>query len=164
MIFTVAGLEKTLKVINFRESVRNGANPFFYFMLDKTDFEKYPKNYIVSYKQSQKPKNIENILSHEIGSYLTYIKTKEIIDIVINIASQILIIVYFCLAYIFIFSFLSFIVSVSFLSTFKRISSMTNVISTLHLDWDERNCRCRCPPQSITDCSTGSYFSSEKCM
>ena len=51
-----------------------------------------------------------------------------------------------------------------FLCTFKRISSMTNVISTLHLDWDERNCRCRCPPQSITDCSTGSYFSSEKCM
>lgn len=130
IMFTVAGLEKTLKVMNFRESVRNGASPFFYFMLDKTDFEKYPKNYIVSYKQSQKPKNIENTLSREIGSYLTFIKTKEIIDIVINIANQILVVVYFCLGYIFIFSFLSCIVSISFLSTFK-----SKKLKLLHILW-----------------------------
>jgi len=29
--FTVAGLEKTLKVVNFREAVRNGTNPFLLF-------------------------------------------------------------------------------------------------------------------------------------
>ncbi|MGE4444083.1 MAG: FtsX-like permease family protein [Candidatus Altimarinota bacterium] len=117
--FTVAGLEKTLKVVNFREAVRNGTNPFFYFQLDVSDFEKYPKNYIISYKESEKPQNLENTLSKELGNHLTFIKTREIVEIVINIANKILIVVYVCLSYIFIFSFLSFIVSLSFLSTFK---------------------------------------------
>ncbi|MDD5770176.1 MAG: hypothetical protein PHE25_04345 [Candidatus Gracilibacteria bacterium] len=120
IIFSVAGLDKTLKVQNFRESVRNGANPFFYFMLLKSDFINYPKNYILSYKEISKPKNIENVLSKEVGNYLTFIKTKQIIDIVINITNQILVVIYLCLFYIFIFSFLSFIVSITFLSTFKN--------------------------------------------
>lgn len=133
IVFSIAGLEKTLTIINFRESVRNGTNPFFYFQLNPKDFEKYPKNYIVSYKQSQKIKNLENILSKEIWSYLTFIKTKEIIDIVIDIAKQILVVVYFCLGYIFVFSFLSFIVSLSFLSTFK-----IKKIELLHILWGKR--------------------------
>ncbi len=133
IIFWVAGLEKELKVVNFREAVRNGANPFFYFQLFVSDFEKYPRNYIVSYKQSQKPNNIESTLFKEIGNYVTVIKTKDIIDIVIEIAYQILVIVYFCLGYIFIFSFLSFIVSLSFLSTFKR-----KKVELLHIFWWKR--------------------------
>lgn len=128
--FTVAGLEKTLKVVNFREAVRNGTNPFFYFQLDVSDFEKYPKNYIISYKESEKPQNLENTLSKELGNHLTFIKTREIVEIVINIANKILIVVYVCLSYIFIFSFLSFIVSLSFLSTFK-----TAKIKLLNILW-----------------------------
>jgi hypothetical protein len=53
-------------VVNFREAVRNGTNPFFFFQLDSGDFEKYPKNYILSYKESEKQKNIENILYKEV--------------------------------------------------------------------------------------------------
>jgi hypothetical protein len=34
-------------------------------MLDKSDFEKYPKTYILSYKQSEKPKDLELTLSKE---------------------------------------------------------------------------------------------------
>lgn len=128
--FTVAGLEKTLKVVNFREAVRNGTNPFFYFQLDVSDFEKFPKNYIISYKESEKPQNLENTLSKELGNHLTFIKTREIVEIVINIANKILIVVYVCLSYIFIFSFLSFIVSLSFLSTFK-----TAKIKLLNILW-----------------------------
>ncbi len=128
--FTVAGLEKTLKVVNFREAVRNGTNPFFYFQLDVIDFEKFPKNYIISYKESEKPQNLENTLSKELGNHLTFIKTREIVEIVINIVNKILIVVYVCLSYIFIFSFLSFIVSLSFLSTFK-----TAKIKLLNILW-----------------------------
>ncbi len=131
--FSVAGLEKTLEVINFREAVRNGTNPFFFFQLDKQDFEKYPKNYILSYKESEKQKNIENILSNDIWRHLTFIKTKEIIEIVISIANQILVVVYLCLWYIFVFSFLSFIVSLSFLSTFK-----TEKIKLLNMLWGNK--------------------------
>jgi ABC-type lipoprotein release transport system permease subunit len=39
--------------------------------------------------------------------------------VVLDIAQKVLLIVYFCLAYIFIFSFLTFIVSITFLRTFK---------------------------------------------
>lgn len=117
--FTIAGLEKTLKVVNFREAVRNGTNPFFFFQLYWNDFERFPKNYILSYKASEKPSGLENILSQEIGSHLTFINTSQIIDVVVSIAHQILLVVYLCLIYIGIFSFLSFIVSLSFLSTFK---------------------------------------------
>lgn len=121
--FSVAWIEKTLRVINLREAIRNGTNPFFFFQLHQSDFEKFPKNYILSYKESEKIPNIEKILSNEIGNHLTFIKTREIIEIVIGITQQILLVVYLCLGYIFIFSFLSFFVSISFLSTFK-ISKM----------------------------------------
>lgn len=131
--FSFAGFEKTLKVINFREAVRNGTDPFFFFQVDSRDFLKYPKNYILSYKESEKPKNIENILHNEVWSHLTFIKTKEIIEIIISIAKKILVVVYFCLAYIFIFSFLSFIVSISFLSTFK-----INKLKLLNILWGNK--------------------------
>lgn len=131
--FTVAGLEKTLKIVNFREAVRNGTNPFFFFQLDKSDFEKFPKNYIVSYKESEKQANLESTLSKELGNHLTFIKTREIVEIVIDIANKILIVVYMCLSYIFIFSFLSFIVSLSFLSTFK-----TAKIKLLNILWGKK--------------------------
>lgn len=131
--FTVAGLEKILKVVNFREAVRNGTNPFFFFQLDKSDFEKFPKNYILSYKESEKQANLENTLSKELWNHLSFIKTREIVEIVTDIASKILIVVYLCLSYIFIFSFLSFVVSLSFLSTFK-----TAKIKLLNILWWER--------------------------
>jgi len=70
-------------------------------------------------KKAKNHKILENTLSKELGNHLTFIKTREIVEIVINIANKILIVVYVCLSYIFIFSFLSFIVSLSFLSTFK---------------------------------------------
>lgn len=131
--FSVAGLEIKLKVVNLRESVRNGTNPFFYFQLEKSDFEKYPKNYILSYKESQKPEWFEKTLSQEIWNHLTFIKTKEIIEIVIGIANQILLVVYLCLGYIFVFSFLSFLVSLSFLATFKKAK-----FNLLHILWGNK--------------------------
>ena len=130
--FSVAWLEKTLTVVNFREAVRNWVNPFFYFNLDKKDFEKYPKNYILSYKQSQKIQNLESILHKEITWNLTFIDAKQIIDLVVEISKKILWVVYLCLSYIFLFSFLSFVVCIGFLRTFKIWK-----IKILHiLGWD----------------------------
>ena len=117
--FSVAWLEKELTIINLREAVRSWTNPFFFFMLDKSDFEKYPKTYILSYKQSEKPKDLELTLSKETSWNLTFINTKDIIDIVLWVAEKILRVVYFSLFYIFIFSFISFLVSILFLKSFK---------------------------------------------
>jgi len=132
--FSVAWLEKELTIINFREAVRSWTNPFFFFMLDKSDFEKYPKTYILSYKQSEKPKDLELTLSKETSWNLTFINTKDIIDIVLWVAEKILKVVYFSLFYIFIFSFISFLVSILFLKSFKDYK-----IKILHiLGWIKR--------------------------
>lgn len=128
--FDVAWLTQTLEVVNFREAVRSWTNPFFFFQLDPSDFEDYPKSYILSYRQSEKPENLESILARETDSNLSFIDTKEIIDIVINIWNQILRVVYFALFYIFVFSIISFLVSVLFLKKFKE-----SKIFTLNILW-----------------------------
>lgn len=117
--FSVAWLEKTLRVQNFREALRDWTSPFFYFMLYKDDFVKFPKNYIISYKSKDKEKNLEFTLYKEVWPHISFIDTKDIIAIVIDVSEKILIVVYTCLFYVFIFSFLSFIVSISFLKSFK---------------------------------------------
>ncbi|NVP17450.1 hypothetical protein HUU51_01910 [Candidatus Gracilibacteria bacterium] len=117
--FNVAGLQKELIVINFREAVRSGTNPFFFFMLDKDDFKNFPKTYILSYKQETKEKDLEVNLSKLTSGNLTFINTKDIIDIVLVVAISILKVVYFSLFYIFVFSFISFLVSILFLKSFK---------------------------------------------
>ncbi len=117
--FSVAWLEKELVIINFREALRSWTNPFFFFMLDKSDFEKYPKTYILSYKQSEKQKDLELNLSKQTSWSLTFINTKDIIDIVLWVTEKILKVIYFSLFYIFIFSFISFLVSILFLKSFK---------------------------------------------
>lgn len=128
--FTVAWLEKELVVTNFREALRNWTNPFFYFMLDKDDFSKYPKSYILSYKQSEKIQDLETILAKESKSNLTFINTKDIIAIVLDVADKILKVVYFSLFYIFVFSFISFLVSILFLKSFKEYK-----LKILHILW-----------------------------
>ncbi|MDP3380201.1 MAG: hypothetical protein Q8S84_01255 [bacterium] len=89
-------------------------------MLDKDDFSKYPKSYILSYKQSEKIQDLETILAKESKSNLTFINTKDIIAIVLDVADKILKVVYFSLFYIFVFSFISFLVSILFLKSFKE--------------------------------------------
>ncbi|MDA9129292.1 hypothetical protein N9J72_02340 [Candidatus Gracilibacteria bacterium] len=117
--FTVAGLEKELQVQALRSSEREGANPFFYFALFQDDFTDFPKNYFVSYKSENKASDIQFQYSEAITGSPSFINTREIIEVVLDVADKILIIIYFCVAYIAVFSFLTFIVSVSFLRTFK---------------------------------------------
>lgn len=119
ILFTIAGLEKQLTVQSLRKTERNGANPFFFFTLHPDDFERFPKTYFVSYKSSDKPQDIQFEYSEKVGWGVSFINTGDIIEVVLDIAQKVLLIVYFCLTYIFIFSFLTFIVSITFLRTFK---------------------------------------------
>lgn len=128
--FNVAWLQKELIIINFREAVRSGTNPFFFFMLDKDDFKNFPKTYILSYKQETKEEDLEVKLSKLTSWTLTFINTKDIIDIVLVVAISILKVVYFSLFYIFVFSFISFLVSILFLKSFKDYK-----IKILHILW-----------------------------
>jgi len=119
ILFSVAWLEKTLKVQNIRKAVRSGATPFFYFALFEPDFEQFPKRYFISYKSEDKPENTQFEYSQAVWGGVTYINAQEIIEIVLDVAEKILIIIYFCLAYVTLFSFLTFLVSISFLRSFK---------------------------------------------
>lgn len=132
--FSFAWINKTLRVINFREAVRNWADPFFFFQFDKNDFNNFPKSYILSYKKSQKPAELSKILQDNINSSLTFIDVWDIIKIVLEISSKILIVVYFCLIYIFIFAILSFYVCILFLKSFKEYK-----IELLNILWWELN-------------------------
>ena len=62
------------------------------------------------------------------------ISAKEIIDIILDVANKVLLIVYFCLSYVVIFSFLTFLVSISFLKSFKN-----EKLKLMHVLWGERN-------------------------
>ncbi len=119
ILFTTAGLDKKLIVQNIRKAERDGINPFFYFSLYQDDFERFPKTYFISYDSRSKPENIQFDYSNATDGSVSFIDTGEIIAIVLDVASKILLIVYLCLWYIYIFSLLTFLVSISFLRTFK---------------------------------------------
>lgn len=134
IIFSSAGLEKSLVVQNIREAQRNGTDPFFYFVLDPKDFEKYPKNYIVSYKSSEKIPNIQNIISAQFSGRITFINAWEIIALVSEISKKIVWVVYVCLGYLSIFSVLSFMVSFVFLEWFLHYKT-----KLLHILWGKKS-------------------------
>lgn len=132
--FSSAWLEKKLIVQNFREALRDWTNPFFYFQLYKDDFVNFPKNYIISYSSNDKPKDIEYTLWQEIWDYISFISTKEIIEIILDVSFKVLFVVYTCLLYVFVFSFLSFVVSISFLKSFKVFK-----LKILNILWWDKN-------------------------
>ncbi|NDK10256.1 hypothetical protein GW846_05780 [Candidatus Gracilibacteria bacterium] len=119
ILFSSAGLEKILTVENIRKAVRSGSNPFFYFSVFEPDFENFPKRYFVSYKSENKAENIQFEYSQAVGGDVVFINAKEILEIVLDVAQKVLLIIYFCLTYVTIFSFLTFLVSISFLRSFK---------------------------------------------
>lgn len=133
LVFTSAWLEKELIVQNLRKAERNGANPFFYFTLFPSDFERFPKSYFVSYSSEKKDADIQFLYSQATQGTVSFIDTKQIIAIVLDVSEKILSIIYFCLTYIFIFSFLTFIVSISFLRTFK-----TQKMKLLYILWGKK--------------------------
>jgi predicted lysophospholipase L1 biosynthesis ABC-type transport system permease subunit len=134
ILFSSAWLEKLLTIENIRKAVRSGSNPFFYFSLFEPDFESYPKRYFVSYKSENKTQNIQFEYSEAVGWDVVFINAKEIIEIVLDVAQKVLLIIYFCLAYVTIFSFLTFIVSISFLRSFKL-----GKLKLMHILWGQKN-------------------------
>jgi len=130
LVVSIAGIDRTLRVQNFREIQRNGTDPFFLFQAKQGDFEWLPKRYFVSYDSRAYPEDIQFEYSQNLSKSVSFINTREIIDIVLDVAEKILLVVYFCLIYIGIFSFITFLVSVSFLKTFK-----THKLKLLHILW-----------------------------
>gem|GEM_PF-886147 len=106
ILFSVAGLTIPLEVVNLREAVRNGTNPFFFFQLHAPDFANYPKNALVVYDSKKKDPNLEAILVQDLGGHLSFIKIGTVLETLIGISSKILVVVYVYLAYITVFAFL----------------------------------------------------------
>jgi len=134
ILFSSAWLEKILTVENIRKAVRSGSNPFFYFSVFEPDFENFPKRYFVSYKSENKAENIQFEYSQAVGWDVVFINAKEILEIVLDVAQKVLLIIYFCLTYVTIFSFLTFLVSISFLRSFKD-----GKLKLMHILWGQKN-------------------------
>ena len=117
--FLIAGIEKTLEVANLREAQRNGTSPFFYFQYQPEDFKKFPKTYFISYNSKNKEIGFDKKVFEDIWSHISFIKTWEILDIVIWLSEKVIIFIYIVLSYIAIFTFLAFLVALLFLQSFK---------------------------------------------
>lgn len=130
MLFSIAGIEKSLEVQNIRKAERSGASPFFYFSVDDTEFENFPKRYFISYKSENKPENTQFEYSQAVWWNVTFINAKEIIDIILDVAQKVLLIVYSSLSYVTLFAFLTFLVSIGFLRSFKDAK-----LRLMHILW-----------------------------
>ncbi len=135
IVLNIAGLKKELTIINTRRTEQNGTQPFFYFQLDSADFERYPKTYFASYKQSDYADDFDTQLQQSTISQLTFIDIKSITELLQGVANNIILIVYICMWYIIIFCVMSFLSSIEFLSQFKQ-KKMT-ILSTLW--WDKKS-------------------------
>ena len=117
--FLIAGIEKTLRVVNFREAQRNGTSPFFYFQFKPENFEWFPKTYFISYSSKNKEVGFDKKVFEDVWGHISFIKTGEILDIVISLSEKVIFFVYIVLSYIAIFTFLAFLVALLFLQSFK---------------------------------------------
>jgi predicted lysophospholipase L1 biosynthesis ABC-type transport system permease subunit len=118
--FLIAGIEKTLRVWNLREAQRNGTSPFFYFQYKIEDFEKFPKTYFISYDSKTKEADFDKKVFDTVWGHISFIKTWEILKIVISLSEKVIFFVYIVLSYIGIFTFLAFLVALLFLQSFKN--------------------------------------------
>lgn len=132
--FLIFWIKKNLKITQIRESNINWVNPFFYFNLYDKEFEWFSKNYFLSYASSEKEPDFNKQIQAELWNQATFINVWSIIEKVKAIADYVLYFVYTILAYITIFSVITFIVSINFLKSFKN-----KKIYTYSLFWANRN-------------------------
>jgi predicted lysophospholipase L1 biosynthesis ABC-type transport system permease subunit len=92
--FQIYGLEKTLKVVNIRESRDYSINPFFYFQVDKQEFAKFPKQYFVS--DFVDPENIPELKKkfYDLsGGTVNFIEVDKLLEELKEVSKKVLIVI-----------------------------------------------------------------------
>jgi len=118
--FQIFGLEKSLEVVNIRQSQDYAINPFFYFQVFPADFEKYPKQYFLSTQVSTKKISNTKQYFYEISwGSVQFIEVEKILVELKEISQKVLGVIQILFVYISVFSILAILVIIWF---YKRFS------------------------------------------
>lgn len=118
--FLILWLKKKLKISQIRDPDLDWVSPFFYFNIYDREFEWFSKNYMLSYNSKEKEDNFNSKINDILWNQETFINVRSVVDKVKSISDYVLYFVYTILAYISIFSVISFVVSINFLRSFKN--------------------------------------------
>ncbi len=132
--FLIAWIEKELEITQIREAVRDGVSPYFYFNFYEKDFEGFSRNYFLAYDSKERSEDFSLLLSKRLWKQVSFIDVWAILEEVRKISLYILYFVYIILAYISFFSIVSFLVSISFLKSFKD-----KKVRIYNLFWGEKD-------------------------
>ncbi len=122
--FQIFGLEKTLEVINIRQSQDYAITPFFYFQVFPQDFEKFPKQYFLSTQvESDKIPEVKQYFFDLSNGSTQFIEVEKILAEVKEISLKVLWIIQILFLYLVIFCILSIIVVTNFYTLFAKQKS-----------------------------------------
>lgn len=122
--FQIFGLEKTLEVINIRQSQDYAITPFFYFQVFPQDFEKFPKQYFLSTQvESDKIPEVKQYFFDLSNGSTQFIEVEKILAEVKEISLKVLGIIQILFLYLVIFCILSIIVVTNFYTLFAKQKS-----------------------------------------
>ncbi len=94
VVFSVSGFEIKSTVTSIRESDSRSGLPFFYFVFNPTDLEKYPATFFgYTYLEDEEKNTLINYLAQNFQNIST-IDTKEIANFAENLIGGLLIIIY----------------------------------------------------------------------
>ena len=119
--FQIYGLEKTLKVVNIRESQDASINPFFYFQIYAAEFTKFPKIYFISsYIDPDKIETTKKYFFDVSGWTASFIEVEKILQELKDISTKVLLVIQTLFGYIATFCILTIIVITLFFKEFQK--------------------------------------------
>ena len=122
--FQIYWLEKTLKVINIRESRDYSINPFFYFQVDQEEFAKFPKQYFISdFIELNEIPEIKKYFYDISSGTLNFIEVDALLQELKEISQKVLLVIQVLFWYIMLFCIASIVVVWIFYKQFQAQKS-----------------------------------------
>lgn len=122
--FQIYWLEKKLTVMNIRETQDYSINPFFYFQVDETEFEKFPKQYFISdYVEVDKIAEIKKYFYDISSGTVNFIEVDALLIELKEISEKVLLVIQVLFWYIILFCLASIVVVGIFYKQFQSQKS-----------------------------------------
>lgn len=101
MSLLIQGREFDLTITNLRDSVRSGAEPFFYMQIDAEQFTQAPRTWFwVTRQQDSQLTDFKNQALNQIWGHLSFVDVGKIVWLVTEISRSIIAVIIWCMAII----------------------------------------------------------------
>jgi predicted lysophospholipase L1 biosynthesis ABC-type transport system permease subunit len=122
--FQIYGLKKNLRVVNIRESRDYSINPFFYFQVNKKEFEKFPKQYFISdYIEPDKISEVKKDFYDVSWWTVNFIEVDKLLQELKDISQKVLIVIQVLFWYLIVFCICAIVVVGIFYKQFQAQKS-----------------------------------------